>query len=189
MSARTQPGAAFDEFSSGFFPVSVNRFSVLGSSVPVLSASGVSVSNSLVPAQSEVPRVWRISSASGDLGAEVPIVLSCEIDGRISSTAMVDCGATSQFMDRDFAIKHGIKLDVKPVAETLTLVDGSLASAGMSTHTARVKLLLDQHQESLVFQITKLGGYPLILGRSWLSRHNPEIDWARNGVTFKSGYC
>ena len=27
------------------------------------------------------------------------------------------------------------------------------------------------------------------IGKSWLKRHNPVIDWTKNTVTFRSGYC
>ena len=29
----------------------------------------------------------------------------------------------------------------------------------------------------------------MILGKTWLKRHNPVMDWAKNTVTFGSGYC
>ena len=29
----------------------------------------------------------------------------------------------------------------------------------------------------------------MILGKTWLKRHNPVIDWTKNTVTFGSGYC
>ena len=29
----------------------------------------------------------------------------------------------------------------------------------------------------------------MILGKTWLKKHNPVIDWTRNSVAFASGYC
>jgi hypothetical protein len=52
-----------------------------------------------------------------------------------------------------------------------------------------VQLLIDQHLENVVFQITKLGGVPLILGKTSLRRHNPLIDWVDNTVNFRSAWC
>jgi hypothetical protein len=73
---------------------------------------------------------------------------------------MIDCGATSQFMHKDFALKHGLKLRKKPIPETLTVIDGRTSVAGDLTHEVTVQLLIDQHLENVVFQITKLGAVP-----------------------------
>ena len=43
--------------------------------------------------------------------------------------------------------------------------------------------------EEVVFQVTKLPGWNIIVGKSWLARHNPTIDWNSNMVSFTSGYC
>jgi hypothetical protein len=129
------------------------------------------------------------ASLSPDLGSEAPIILGCLIDGQIESTSMIDCGATSQFMDKDFALKHGLKLRKKPIPETLTVVDGRTSVAGDLTHEVTVQLLIDRHLENVVFQITKLGAVPLILGKTWLHRHNPLIDRVDNTVNFRSAWC
>jgi hypothetical protein len=102
---------------------------------------------------------------------------------------MIDCGATSQFMDKDFALKHGLKLRKKPIPETFTVVDGRTSVAGDLTHEVTVQLLIDQHLENVVFQITKLGAVPLILEKTWLRRHKPLIDWVDNTVNFRSAWC
>jgi hypothetical protein len=102
---------------------------------------------------------------------------------------MVDCGATSQFIDRDFALKNGFELRRKAVPEVLTVVDGRTSVAGDLTHEVTIQLLIDQHLENVVFQVTKLGSVPLILGKTWLRRHNPLIDWVNNTVNFRSAWC
>ena len=61
--------------------------------------------------------------------------------------------------------------------------------AGLITHNALVSLCIDQQEEKVVFQLTKLGHYPMILGRSWLARHNPDIDWQLNTITFRDPWC
>jgi hypothetical protein len=126
---------------------------------------------------------------SPDLGSEAPIILGCLLDGHISGTAMVDCGATSQFIDQDFALKNGLKLCRKAVPEVLTVVDGRTSVAGDLIHEVTIQLLIDQHLENVVFRVTKLGSVPLILGKTWVRRHNPVIDWANNTVNFRSAWC
>jgi hypothetical protein len=139
-------------------------------------------------AKGRPPRASHAISAgslhSPDLGSEAPIILGCLLDGHVGGTAMVDCGATSQFIDQDFALKNGIKLHRKAVPEVLTAVDGRTSVAGDLTHEVTIQLLIDQHLENVVFQVTKLSSVPLILGKTWLRRHNPLIDWANNTVNF-----
>ena len=47
----------------------------------------------------------------------------------------------------------------------------------------------DHTEKNVRFYITKIGHYDLILGKPWLSQHNPHVDWEKNTVTFKSKYC
>src|SRR5690606_28628120 len=158
--------------------VSGNRFSVLSSLDSSLdSFSGSSYSSSLSSASVSAPspsinHVVSKSSVFQDLGNDEPIVVACQIEGHISTAAMVDCGATSQFINQSFCEEKGLKLIKKRVLETLHLVDGNLALAGLITHEVHLQLMIDQHLENLVFQVTRLGKTPLILGKSWLRRHN-----------------
>lgn len=116
------------------------------------------------------------------------MLLDSVLDGNIKTSAMLDCGATSQFMDYKFAKKHSFKFH-KIVPELLSLADGRPAEAGPITHEVRVQLRIDQHLEHLVFRLTKLGNYDLILGKSWLRRHNPVVDWEQDTVEFRSRQC
>ena len=66
-------------------------------------------------------------------------------------------------------------------------VDGQPSSAGPITHEVSVQLQIYQHLETLILNITKLGTHDLILGKTWLRRHNPPIDWARQSISFMLG--
>ena len=68
------------------------------------------------------------------------------------------------------------------------MVDGREATSQL-THTCTMNLTIDQYLETLTFQVTKLAGWDMILGKTWLKKHNPVIDWTRNTVTFSSGHC
>jgi len=43
--------------------------------------------------------------------------------------------------------------------------------------------------EDLTFHITKLAGWNMIIGKPWLRRHNPTINWSKNSITFLSPHC
>ena len=72
--------------------------------------------------------------------------------------------------------------------ETLIVVDGREAESQL-THTCTLGLTVNQHLETFTFQVTKLAGWNMILGKTWFKRHNPVIDWTKNTVTFRSEYC
>ena len=131
--------------------------------------------------------IFSISVNSTDLGCDEPMVIPVSI-GDITGSAMIDSGASTQFLDLDFAVKYKLPLDLKTNPDTLIVVDGREAETQL-THTCTLNLTIDQHLETLTFQVTKLAGWNMILGKTWLKKHNPVIDWARNSVTFASGYC
>jgi hypothetical protein len=56
-------------------------------------------------------------------------------------------------------------------------VDGTKNSAGKITHSADIIIDFKGHKERVTAEVTDLGQNHLILGYTWLKRHNPEIDW------------
>ena len=125
---------------------------------------------------------------SADLGCNEPMIVPVRLNNNTTGSAMIDSGASTQFIDQDFVVKNNLPLTLKTKPETLIVVDGREAEKQL-THTCTLELTVDQHLETLTFQVTKLAGWNMILGKTWLKRHNPVIDWAKNTVTFGSGYC
>ena len=63
-------------------------------------------------------------------------------------------------------------------------VDGSCNSAGDITHTVHLTVDFLGHREELRAEVTNLGKNSLILGYTWLKKHNPSIDWEKGMVKF-----
>ena len=128
-----------------------------------------------------------------DLGCEEPMVIPVKIGTLLTTitsntTAMIDCGASTQCIASELVRKLGLPLKEKPHPERVIVVDGRETEVPL-THTCTLNLLIDQHLETIVFQVTKLAGWKIILGKTWLRRHNPTIDWSRNTISFSSGFC
>ncbi|KAH9253000.1 hypothetical protein BASA81_009005 [Batrachochytrium salamandrivorans] len=69
----------------------------------------------------------------------------------------------------------------------LRLADGD--SSSLLTHrTAPLQLHIGKHVETTSFYVTNLC-HGIILGYSWLERHNPRINWVSRMVDFDSVYC
>lgn len=102
---------------------------------------------------------------------------------------MVDSGATSLFVDMEFLRRNNLIPTEKPLPEKLTVVDGRESAGGAITHEIVLDLLLGEHFERALFQVTKLSDYPIILGKAWLNYHNPVINWSLNSLSFVSDFC
>ena len=69
------------------------------------------------------------------------------------TTAMIDCGASTQFINSKLGRKLGLPLKKKSQLEELLVVDGRETEAPL-THMCTLKLLIDRHLETIVFQVT-----------------------------------
>jgi hypothetical protein len=56
-------------------------------------------------------------------------------------------------------------------------VDGTPNDSGSITEVVDLVLRYKNHSERTLFAVTSIGKQHLILGHSWLRKHNPEIDW------------
>ena len=107
----------------------------------------------------------------------------------VNINAMVDSGATEDFIDKEVCKKHGIKMSKAEVERKIYLADGKLSAMGPVTHIARVPMDISNHRELATFQVANLQHHEVILGMPWLRGHNPTIDWNERKITFNSERC
>jgi hypothetical protein len=106
-----------------------------------------------------------------------------------NTTAMVDCGATENFIDKDYAEQIKIPLDKKKIPRRVLAVDGREIASGPVTHDTSVELIINNHGEKIKLHCITIGNSPIIMGVPWLKKHNPNIDWREGRVTFDSEKC
>ena len=63
-------------------------------------------------------------------------------------------------------------------------VDGTLNQGGLITHEVTLMLSHKGHKEKVVFEVCNLGNSTVIIGYTWLQKHNPEIDWKTGDIKF-----
>jgi hypothetical protein len=102
---------------------------------------------------------------------------------------MIDCGATENFIDREYARQNQIPLLRKAVPRHCLAVDGTEVLGGPITHEALLDVTINNHEETVRLQCITIGNSSVILGLPWLRKHNPAIDWRENRVSFNSEYC
>ena len=62
-------------------------------------------------------------------------------------------------------------------------IDGTRNQAGDITHFVSIIIKIGKHAEKLWCAVTCLGKTPLILGHTWLRKHNPDVDWSSGKIT------
>lgn len=100
----------------------------------------------------------------------------------VSTHALVDSGASGNFIDTSFAKKHLLVFELKLEPTSLYVIDGRPIESGLVTHFCDVDLDLQGMTKSTHLDATQLGTYPVILGMPWLRKQNPMIDWRRNCI-------
>ena len=105
------------------------------------------------------------SLSDTDLGSEEPLTLPVVVNDSHSASLLMDSSASSQFIDVDYTGHMNLKMTLKPESQDLILADGKPSLIGKITYTCTLKLTIDQHEENLTFQVTKLAGWDLIVGK------------------------
>jgi len=107
----------------------------------------------------------------------------------VTINAMIDSGATEDFIDREVCNKHGIKMITGKSQWEIYLADGKTRAMGPVTHMTKVPMDISSHRELATFQVANLQNDKVILGMPWLREHNPTMDWNARRITFKSERC
>ena len=99
-----------------------------------------------------------------------------------SAIALVDCGATGQFVSSSFVARHRLPLTQAASDTLVTLADGhSQQAEGV---LSSVPVVVSSYSDILDFTVTALRGYDFIFGMEWLHRYNPIVDWRGATVSF-----
>jgi len=99
-----------------------------------------------------------------------------------SIKALLDSGATGNFIDKDFVRTKGIS--TRSISRPIPVfnVDGSPNEAGQISEVVDVVLHYKTHSERTLLAISNLGKQNMILGYTWLKDHNLEVDWQTGEV-------
>jgi len=107
----------------------------------------------------------------------------------VTINAMIDSGATEDFIDREVCNKHGIKMIKAKNPMEIYLADGKPSAMGPITQLTKVPMDISSHRELAPSLVANLQNHEVILGMPWLREHNPTMNWNDKGITFNSERC
>jgi hypothetical protein len=97
----------------------------------------------------------------------------CSKHGTAAETALVDSGATENFLNHDTAKRLGITPRILATPRVMNNVDGTTNQQGLIHHYYDFKLKMGDHETIQRFYIGGIGTDRFILGFPWLQEFNP----------------
>src|SRR5260370_31382514 len=104
------------------------------------------------------------------------------IDKRDKAIALVDCGATENFMNLMYA--KWLQLPIKQMDEPQKLlnVDGTENKGGELRYYTNLQVQTGTNHTTLHFYLTELGEQKAIMGYPWFAAAQPKIDWKHGWI-------
>lgn len=107
--------------------------------------------------------------------------------GKLNGVAcvfLVDSGASGNYIAESFVKRHGINTCKRLVQGQVTMGDGTTYDVDRQIPAAKVQI--QGYQDSIKFMQAKLGGhFDVVLGKTWLKKINPQIDWRYDSLHFE----
>ena len=100
----------------------------------------------------------------------------------VTTTALIDCGATRNFIDPSLVSRLLLPSRSIPALQAFN-VDGTVNKQGRITAATTVHCQAAGFEDDLTLMIIGLGRPQVVLGMPWLTKHNPHIDWEKKTVT------
>ena len=100
----------------------------------------------------------------------------------ITTTALIDCGATRNFIDPSLVGHLLLPSRAIPPLQAFN-VDGTTNKQGRITAATTVHCQAANFEDDLTLMIVGLGQSQIVLGMPWLTKHNPQIDWEKKTMT------
>src|SRR5258708_11537181 len=113
-----------------------------------------------------------------------PALLTSKSSSPPSHTSMLlDSRATGMFINWSFMQKHQLETTPLPRPILVCNIDSSPNENGSVMEEVHVTLHFGCHSERAHLAAANLGQQTVIIGHSWLTLHNPEVDWVSQKVS------
>ena len=94
----------------------------------------------------------------------------------VPTMILLDCGATREYIDREYAVKHGFEISPLMSPFAVSLANGSKLSC--SSYVKNCKTEFKQFSHVCDLYVLELAGeHEIIFGQFFLWSQNPVIDW------------
>ena len=96
---------------------------------------------------------------------------------KVQTKALVDSGATTSFIDKNYVEINNLVTSKLATPYDVKNADGTLNSAGRITEYVCAYIDINGHKSTHYLFVTQLGDKTMMIGYTYLYKHNPEINW------------
>src|SRR5258708_3125503 len=107
---------------------------------------------------------------------------SLNIQVELTSLTSLASTATGMFINQSFVQKHQLETTPLPQPILMHNVDSSPNENGSVTEEVHITLHFGHHSERAHLAVVNLRQQTVIIGHSWLTLHNLEVDWVSQKV-------
>src|SRR6266446_4809693 len=100
----------------------------------------------------------------------------------ISMSTLLDSRATGMFINWSFMQKHQLETTPLPQPVLMHNVNGSPNENGSVMEEVHITLCFRHHSKRAHLAVANLGQQTVLIGHSWLTLHNLEVDWVSQKV-------
>src|SRR5260370_41467338 len=100
----------------------------------------------------------------------------------VSTSMLLDSGATGMFINWSFMQKHQLETTLLPQPVLMHNINSSPNENGSVTEEVHITLCFRHHSKRAHLMVANLEQQMVIVGHSWLTLHNPEVDWVSQKV-------
>ena len=117
----------------------------------------------------------------------IPVCITSNPDTPLQ--ALLDSGATNNFMDKEFASRLSLTTLELQTPQRMYLADGRPAAAGSITHYMEITLLLGEgfSPYTTTCSITDVSVAPMVLGIPFFEAIKPRVDWTSRTIEPSQG--
>ena len=106
------------------------------------------------------------------------------LNKRAKTSALLDSGATENFISTKYAQWLDLPIQKLEKARTVCNVDGTESKQGAIMEYVDLEIQTGQERKRMCFFLTDLGDQKIILGYPWFATTQPRIDWAKAWIDY-----
>ena len=91
--------------------------------------------------------------------------------------ALVDSGATDNFIHPAFAKRLGLEMTPLDKPKRIYNIDNTSNKSGSITHSLELKVTTKGIEKVMRFLVTDIGNEDILLGYPWLTTFEPKFEW------------